>query len=399
MRSSWAFPESTLKYYPVRFAQARPFLPIVLRTYRQHLGTGLFLSMSGLGAMMRLYGEIYDGLVGPLPAERRPLDIGCLGKEMDAGLHYCAFVQQGRNIFHLLPEVATMLRHTDVDAIPLEAVKVPYPVLYLWFGPQAALDPWGTGDVVDGAYVTRREAKGDVVWEIILSTWRADVDYRRPRNVILRPDRYYYCPLEPAGPDATVGEAVEKQLLKETSFCREDLPDTSGVYELDGRRVQIVDLRGEAQEREVREFATGYPVFREALKLVMNGVCFITAYPDDIEARRPEETPPELLEQAETGRTARLRKEAAHKLDYHGYVPIRFCGGAAERTAGFPTGREVSPHWRRGHWRHQPHGVGRALRKLVWIMPVVVRKDRGEPTGGHVYLVDQPEAPKDGEQT
>ncbi len=48
---------------------------------------------------------------------------------MSAGIHYCAFAQHGRNIFHLLPEVATMLRHTDVDAIPLGAVKVPYPVL------------------------------------------------------------------------------------------------------------------------------------------------------------------------------------------------------------------------------------------------------------------------------
>ncbi len=121
--------------------------------------------------------------------------------------------------------------------------------------------------------MTCREAKGEVVWEIILSTWRADVDYRRPRNVIVRPDRYYCCPLEPAGPDATLGEAVEKQLLKETSFRREDLPDRSGVYEVDGRPVRIVDLRGEAQEQGVREFATGYPAFREALKLVMNGVC------------------------------------------------------------------------------------------------------------------------------
>ncbi len=73
MRSSWAFPESTLKYYPVRFAHARPFLPVVLRMFRQHVGTDVFLSMSGIDALTRLYGEIYNELIDPLPIERRPM--------------------------------------------------------------------------------------------------------------------------------------------------------------------------------------------------------------------------------------------------------------------------------------------------------------------------------------
>ena len=32
-------------------------------------------------------------------------------------------------------------------------------------------------------------------------------------------------------------------------------------------------------------------------------------------------------------------------------------------------GRKLSAHWRSGHWRHQPHGVGRALRRLIYVLP------------------------------
>src|SRR5580704_13752725 len=41
-------------------------------------------------------------------------------------------------------------------------------------------------------------------------------------------------------------------------------------------------------------------------------------------------------------------------------------------------GCTVSPHWRRGHWRWQPHGPGRQERKRVAIPSVLVN--------GHLFL-------------
>ena len=47
----------------------------------------------------------------------------------------------------------------------------------------------------------------------------------------------------------------------------------------------------------------------------------------------------------------------------------------------------VRAHWRRGHWRRPPYGEGRALRKLIWVMPMLVGAgDKDEPLG-HLYLV------------
>ncbi len=42
---------------------------------------------------------------------------------------------------------------------------------------------------------------------------------------------------------------------------------------------------------------------------------------------------------------------------------------------GEPTGRQMPPHWRRGHWRHTPCGTRRQERRLTFIRPVLVRGD------------------------
>lgn len=36
----------------------------------------------------------------------------------------------------------------------------------------------------------------------------------------------------------------------------------------------------------------------------------------------------------------------------------------------------VTPHWRRGHFRMQPHGLGNRLRKLIFVAPLLVHADR-----------------------
>ena len=45
-------------------------------------------------------------------------------------------------------------------------------------------------------------------------------------------------------------------------------------------------------------------------------------------------------------------------------------------SRGEPTGKKVSPHWRRGYMRMQPYGPGRALRRLKFIRPVMVNRNR-----------------------
>jgi len=47
-----------------------------------------------------------------------------------------------------------------------------------------------------------------------------------------------------------------------------------------------------------------------------------------------------------------------------------------DRVGDAPPGREMSPHWRKGYFRMQPHGIGKTLRKRIFIRPVMIRADK-----------------------
>jgi hypothetical protein len=50
-------------------------------------------------------------------------------------------------------------------------------------------------------------------------------------------------------------------------------------------------------------------------------------------------------------------------------------------------GRDVRTHWRRGHFRMQPHGPAASQRKLIFIMPTIVHANRlGIGEGNHLQM-------------
>ena len=85
---------------------------------------------------------------------------------------------------------------------------------------------------------------------------------------------------------------------------------------------------------------------------------------------------------------------ARSRLAALGYVPVLLCGQQVEKQRQ-RVGASASPgaghpvtHWRRGHWRNQAHGPGRSLRKLIWLMPMLVGNNQSdEPESGHLYRV------------
>jgi hypothetical protein len=66
-------------------------------------------------------------------------------------------------------------------------------------------------------------------------------------------------------------------------------------------------------------------------------------------------------------KASRIERQLAHRYNRIIVGPTRI-----EQHAG----GEVSPHWRRGHLRMQPHGPQNSLRKLIFIAPTLIRADR-----------------------
>jgi hypothetical protein len=130
-------------------------------------------------------------------------------------------------------------------------------------------------------------------------------------------------------------------------------------------------------------------VYRAALQLVVNALCYVTAYPDDIATVWPKATPVELVRLFLEGK-GKERQRAKSKLAALGYVPVHICGShvAQVKALHVRVANQPGLHWRRGHWRNQAHGPARALRKLIWVMPMMVGLTPGEePESGHLYLV------------
>lgn len=49
------------------------------------------------------------------------------------------------------------------------------------------------------------------------------------------------------------------------------------------------------------------------------------------------------------------------------------------------TGRTISTHFRRGHFKVQPRGLARSLRKHIFIAPIVVNSGKGREIQGRIY--------------
>ena len=128
-------------------------------------------------------------------------------------------------------------------------------------------------------------------------------------------------------------------------------------------------------------------LLRAALPLVMNGLFYLESLERHHTHVPGRDTPPDLLAQwnnASPDRRRRLRSQ----LTREGYSIVSLVGSEYDHLGPSATRGASSPHWRRGHWRMQPHGPGRTLRKRVRIAPQFIHPHDApaEELPGHLYV-------------
>lgn len=62
-----------------------------------------------------------------------------------------------------------------------------------------------------------------------------------------------------------------------------------------------IDWEGRLAKERLEQVDRRHPVYRAALQLVVNALCYMTAYPDDITSVWPQGTPVSLKEKADNG--------------------------------------------------------------------------------------------------
>jgi len=391
------------RYHPERFKAYRDYAEPVGKLYRQRVdpATGM-LTIDQLNEIAQHMSIEMNQRSLRFPRKRKeshPQPSLVIEAEETLATAYGRFVQAGRQIIDFPPALTEMLAETDIDDIPLNSINLPYASQYLYFGPQPSLEiepDW----LVDGAYVEQRGASGDVRFTVTAVPHEQALSaqwYLFPEVEYTQDFVGEFRSMDLATAIDTVLSSRLAELMKRRAGTGGDITATleeaateSGMALPAG--VSVVDVSPTLAA--VRDDITRrrHPVYKAALQLVVNALCYVAAYPEDIDTVWPEGTPDSLKQKALHGK-GKEQMRAKSKLTALGYVPVHICGKrvAEQRThQGIPAHAHgsVATHWRRGHWRNQVHGPARSLRKLIWVMPVVVgSRHADEPEAGHVYLV------------
>lgn len=384
---------STNKYHPFRYAASRPFSKKVASFWRSRAGLNMVPPVAALEGLQHILMTHYNEALEELPLDQRPSTMDIMFDELNRSVTYGAFCTHGRNIFDFDSELVAMFRRTDVADVPASSIRLPYNILYLSFGRQEAMD-LGGGWFVDGAYVYVQLAEGKTYLHIDIATVSDDsASPARPTDFITNPDKRYHLLFNISQDkpiDMVLTEALDEEVttIKASSSVDDHVADLADEAETYGMGVS--SAAGEGSERRAKALQEGFSVFRQAVNLVVNALFFLTAYPDENVLDWPEGAPKRLTDKADHGKTAKEKQRAESKLVPIGFTRVRFCklphrykDDTAAQAVG--SGRQ---HWRRGHWRNQPYGEKRKLRKLIWILPVIVNRDADDETTGRIYTVE-----------
>lgn len=386
------------RYHPERMKVSRGYLKKAMEMW----GGGVFRSQEHAREVMsKQFGLIMKEVNDAL------LEFGLREKGKDKGMQamYAEhdlmqltqyFVSEGRQIFDLPRRLVDMLANSDSDDLQVSQLKAPYRMQYIHVGSRDGIE-LEAGWRFDGAYVIASE---DAVAMYLTTVPDEAEDLRR---WVYRPEPAFRFVFEKADLVLDIGTAVDVSVARWLAQLDEDLEGVpqrqveAFASELGFGAGALTVVTGQRVADAKDSIFRRKEAAHAALTIVVNALCYLTAYPDDIERQWQPEAPRGLIEELTGGKTPGARRRAEMSLNSQGYGIVHLCGmhfrsdpDVSNEGDGFWVG--VRTHWRRGHFRNQPHGPQRSLRKLVWIMPLLVNSDQlltGEEVPGRIYRVSE----------
>lgn len=387
------------KYHPVRYKQSREYVrsaPEILKKEGLNPAT---LDVNALNVMSQLVSLEANKHRSVIPLRMRKDDkfnpIKVITNEMEFYTMYNAFVSNGKKIFDLNAPLIEMFRNTSVDAIPVSFITSPFKSYYLYFGKQEHLT---TGDSwwIDGVYI-RHFPEAKHINFLFTSCTENNANIERWFD---QSEPLIQCSISDDFFDLNLGLAIDKviETRRKEMIERIDKGDIERTEEfkaaakeinIDKGDIQfgrIVDIGATTSKARLEELENSIETLKDALSLSVNCLCYLTSYPDDIDLEWSSETPRSLVERATKGHP-NVKSNTESKLISSGYQKVYLCGRKLTQGPAF-TSTETSgskrTHWRRFHWRLQPYGPKRSLRKAIIIEATLINPGAGydeEPTG------------------
>jgi len=315
---------------------------------------------------------------------------------------FLKFWETSRQIFNFDSSLTSMLSLTDIYDIPWESIKLPYRNFYISFGEFGQESFYSNSPiqdyelVIDGAYINTFNGKSlifpeesiliDFTTRLIAPNYE-DAILNQPKGIIFSEPIYPFILSGKQG--QTVKDAIqfgEDNFLK---YCEH--MDKSNFESSTNFAIQNgISIYGADQlHLHVEKYLRGKKHILNVLPLLFNCIFYLTQYPESITEDFQKDTPKKLLDKLNTAKNNWSKKNAYRKIKENGYSRIKFVTSVVKSEKDINiTGKELSQHWRRGHWRNQPFGQGLNSHKYIWINPTIVNKDKGDLDSGHIYEVN-----------
>lgn len=394
-------PKPMYQYFPERYRQSRTYVDMVPTLCKEY-------NLPGRGQMNEDKIQAICGLIQKdlnQTNARIPLKIrhgqsmadisDAIGNELSSYILYDAFVANGRKIFDINPSLVEMFYNTDVDGIPVNSLISPFETYYLYFGKQRNIK-YKSGWYFDGAYVSHFPESNHL--SITFTFCPSDIhdaskwtSHLEPRISITFGEAHYGMNLEEAV--KKVGQEylaeLELKIREGDQDITDDLAEVTEGLSFEGMKV----LRNSASNSEVRvnRFEHEENILSEALNLVVNTMCYLSSYADDIELDWVIGTPQSMIQKARKGHPT-VKKNTEAKLNSMGYRRVYICGrslntGPATDDLEPSNKNKYRTHWRRGHWRNQAFGTNLSERRQILIKPVIVNPNVSpDDIEGSIYI-------------
>ena len=280
--------------------------------------------------------------------------------------------EKGRNIFHFSENITELLKQTDVLDIDISLIKLPYSNFYIDLSSAKIPFEENSSEIIEGAFIRDDYHDGD--------------DYERAINI-----------------DFVSKEYIEKYWTINKDLCWDTERGFHSILLFLDRKDNLRTVQ-DAISFDKSGFV-GSPIFDDrdentkdalynihkqfvdrTINFIINCLLYLTTKEVDIDEKYPVDLPIHLRTKLEKANKKRKKEVAHSEISQNGFTKIKYVGYKLKSNKSINiSGGEVAPHWRRGHWRNQKFGENLSDAKLIWIMPTIVNKEKGEPQKGHIY--------------
>ncbi len=369
------------RYAPLRYEATRPFATQLGRRFIVET-SGMTVEQRGhyiSSQWMHLVREAVGKLAiqsGPGPGQAEMNNLQVFGKYQAAG----------RVIFDVRKELSRSLLLTDAHDIPCGALVLPCDAFYIHFGQGTGL--LDQGFEIEGVFVAKLAPSATEPARLLVDAVPAGYFSIREFWSLPMGEGLTGVSISLSNPDESIVDALARsihEIVERNKMVLAQYEEFErSLAEKYGKPVKVptpIDKLGEKHDLLAR-----------VLQLTTNTLFFLAAEPDDVYEDWDLSAPSDLIQQTHSDKTG-TRRTAENTLSKQGYVKVRYVGGQYAASFGKEhssihesTGKTVTTHFRRGHFRRQPHGPERLLRKTIFIAPVLVNPGQGE-LPGRIYEV------------